>query len=307
MLGPPRILKYGLSRPTDKRSGGELKEGVLVSDMRGQSRTVGAIRSWPVLLAALLLALLTVQLLVLASVASANPDNPNDPEYWEARYPNAIACYYHDGAQLNTQHGRITNDGQAVTLKPFREAWPGDHYEVLVVKSGSVDVGNGPGNAVYPHPSVGVPYFGPLNAGGEQGQVSHWIICKGEDAVVTTTTTEAPTTTTTTEEPTTTTTTTEATTSTTEAPTTTTTSVAPTSTQATTTTTEAPTTTTTQGSTSTEATTTTLQVLSSGVETLPDTGAEIEDVAMAGLLIFLFGLSVVAWARVAGTAAARRD
>jgi hypothetical protein len=269
----------------------------------------------------MLLALLTVQVLVLAS--SAEAANPNDPEYWEGQFPDAIACYKHDGSQLITQHGWITDDGKSVTLRTFREAWPGDHYEVLVVKSGSVDNGWGPGNAVYVHPNALVAYFGPLNASGEQGEVSHWIVCKGEDEVVTTTTTtttipEEPTTTTTTtipEEPTTTTTTTipeEPTTTTIpEEPTTTTIPEEPTTT-ITTTTLQAPTstsatTTTTVASTSTAATSTTLQVLSSGVESLPDTGAEIEDVAMAGLMLILFGLAVVAWARVARIASARRD
>jgi hypothetical protein len=49
------------------------------------------------------------------------------------------------------------------------------------------------------------------------------------------------------------------------------------------------------------------QVKDATVEALPDTGAEIEDVAMAGLLIILFGLATVAWARVARLTTARRN
>jgi hypothetical protein len=266
-------------------------EGILVSDFRVRSRTLQTVRSWPVLLAALLLAMLAFQTLVLASAASAA--GPDDPGYWEDLYPGVIDCFKHTGDSV---HGNVTNDGEAVTLKPFNQNWPGNHYALLVVNSGDVDHGAGPGNALYPEPAVGSAYFGPKSESGEQGQVEHWIICKGEAEVTTTTTTEAPTTTTTTQAPVTTTTTeAPATTTTTEASTTTTAPVAPTSTAAPTTT-AAPTSTT-AGS----------NVESSGVETLPDTGAEVEDVAVAGALLLLFGLVLVGGARVAGRISTQKD
>lgn len=248
-------------------------EGILVSDFRVRSRTLQTVRSWPVLLAALLLAILTFQTLVLASAASAA--GPDDPGYWEDLYPGVIDCFKHTGDSV---HGNVTNDGEAVTLKPFNQNWPGNHYALLVVNSGDVDNGAGPGNALYLEPSVGSAYFGPKSESGDQGQVEHWIICKGEAEVTTTTTTEAPATTTTTE----------------ARVTTTTTPVAPTSTAAPTT--AAPTSTT-AGST----------VESSGVETLPDTGAEVEDVAVAGALLLLFGLVLVGGARVAGRISTQKD
>jgi ribosomal protein L31 len=146
------------------------------------------------------------------ATASAAPVNYNDPAYWEGYFENLTgheaACYTHEG---DSNHGVDNGDG-SVTLYPFNQAWPGDHWEGLVVKSGSVDNGYGPGNAAYLHPEAGVPYFGPLNAGGEQGEVSHWIACKGTtpdtptttslppattSSTTTTTSTAAPTTTTT--------------------------------------------------------------------------------------------------------------
>jgi hypothetical protein len=107
------------------------------------------------------------------------------------------------------------------------------------------------GNAVYFEPDHGVPYFAPINSGGQQADVSHWIVCKGTVPATTTTTTVVETTTTTEAE---TTTTTEAeTTTTTEAETTTTSTTVP---EETTTTTEAETTTTSSTTVPEETTTT---------------------------------------------------
>jgi len=104
-------------------------------------------------------------------------DNTNNPAYWEALYTSHQAsCYTHTG---NSDHGVLTGDGNGVILNTFNQSWPGDHWEVLIVKGGSVDYGDGPGNKVYPHPSAGTAYYAPLNNGGQQAAVSHWIVCKG--------------------------------------------------------------------------------------------------------------------------------
>jgi hypothetical protein len=100
----------------------------------------------------------------------------NSPKYWEDRYADHQAeCYSSTG---NSDHGRLTNGKKTVTLYPFNQAWPGDHWEVLVVKAGNT-------NNVIHHPVAGVAYASPVNKGGKQAEVSHWIVCKG-------TTPEAP-------------------------------------------------------------------------------------------------------------------
>ena len=129
-------------------------------------------------LAALLVAAGTGWLAQAGSVNAAS-SNPNDAAYWEARAGHDAKCYKHDPATNGGSHGYLTDDGKAVTLNPFDPSWPGDHWELLVVKSGSNDIGHGPGNAVYVHPQAGIPYFGPANGSGDIGAVSHWIVCKG--------------------------------------------------------------------------------------------------------------------------------
>ena len=54
---------------------------------------------------------------------------------------------------------------------------PGN-WVLLVVNSGSGGPA-GDGNLVYHNPVAGTAYFGPLNNGGQQGAVSHWIVCTG--------------------------------------------------------------------------------------------------------------------------------
>lgn len=95
----------------------------------------------------------------------------NHTDYWEQEYPNAIKCYSSEG---NTDHGRITDGGKTVTLNEYQESWPGDHWEVLVIKAGSV------WNSVIENPQPGVAYASPPNDAGKQADVSHWIVCKGE-------------------------------------------------------------------------------------------------------------------------------
>lgn len=108
--------------------------------------------------------------------ADSSSGKTNSASYWEGQFDHPASCYKHDG---NSEHGTVTNGGKAVTLYTFNQSWPGDHWEALIVKGGSVDNGSGPGNVVYTHPSAGTPYLTPLNAGGQQSDVSHWIVCKG--------------------------------------------------------------------------------------------------------------------------------
>lgn len=125
---------------------------------------------------------------------SAGADhNPNDPDYWESRTEHPSTCYYHEAD--GGSHGGLADNGKAVKLKAFQPSW-GTHWELLVVKGGSIDVGYGRGNAVYDHPSAGVNYYPPSNGGGQRPSVSHWIVCKGTVPPTTTTppTTVPPTT-----------------------------------------------------------------------------------------------------------------
>ena len=125
------------------------------------------------------LALALIMLGLAAPAAATQPPGPNRPEYWEERYPNAVACYKVEGAK-SSAHGTISQDKKSITLVPFQQSWLGDRWEVLIVKGGSVDTGFGPGNAVYDLPSAGVAYSAPNNNGGNVADVSHWIVCKGE-------------------------------------------------------------------------------------------------------------------------------
>lgn len=115
------------------------------------------------------------------ATASGSPadNNPNHPSYWEKRTEHPATCYEHNPPGERNAHGKLVDDGKAVKLNAYDEDWPGDHWELLVVKSGSRDIGYGIGNAVYAHPVAGTAYYGPTTAGGQQGAVSHWIVCKG--------------------------------------------------------------------------------------------------------------------------------
>ena len=104
--------------------------------------------------------------------AQADSHTPNQAGYWEDLYPEASECIKY-GATGSNQHG--SSDGTAVTLNS------GFEFVVLIVKGGSVDHGYGPGNAVYENPVAGTAYSAPANAGGQSAEVSHWIICVGEE------------------------------------------------------------------------------------------------------------------------------
>ncbi|MGU3647044.1 hypothetical protein ACLBXX_18965 [Microbacterium sp. C23T] len=98
----------------------------------------------------------------------------NKTSYWEKQYASHGAkCYSYD-ADDSTAHGKVTDSGKTVTLKPFSSSWtPYDHWELLVIKGGSL------WNNVIEHPKAGVAYASPSN-GNNQADVSHWIVCKGK-------------------------------------------------------------------------------------------------------------------------------
>lgn len=111
----------------------------------------------------------------LSTSASAN-DGPNQAGYWKAKYPNAVECYKYDAnSQGQTANGHGVSSGNTVTLAQYGADWPGDRWEVLIVKAGNTDTGSGPGNVVYNLPTAGTPYAAP-----EGKTVSHWIVCKGQ-------------------------------------------------------------------------------------------------------------------------------
>lgn len=133
---------------------------------------------------ALVAAALVVAPLVTAGASAAEPvlkgelgvlqpwsSDTNKTSYWEKLYAahNAV-CYSAEGS---TSHGKITDGGKTVTLKPFDQDWPGDHWELLVIKGGSL------WNNVIEHPAAGVAYASPVTKSGKQSNVSHWIVCKG--------------------------------------------------------------------------------------------------------------------------------
>jgi LPXTG-motif cell wall-anchored protein len=101
---------------------------------------------------------------------ATNSDNPNDAAYWLPRAGDGATCAKHNPGD-ETSDGEITDGGTSVTLNP-------GNWVLLVVKSGS-EGPNNDGNLVYDDPVAGTAYSGPLNAGGQQGAVSHWIVCTG--------------------------------------------------------------------------------------------------------------------------------
>jgi hypothetical protein len=142
-------------------------------------------RTFKALAGALVAAALVVAPLVTAGASAAEPDIvgtpgtpvPATPEsngvaYWEDLYAEHDAdCYKVDGPK-SSGHGTISDDKKTITLKPFQDSWNGDHWEVLVIKAGDT-------NAVFEHPDAGIAYASPTNPGGNQAEVSHWIVCKG--------------------------------------------------------------------------------------------------------------------------------
>jgi hypothetical protein len=87
----------------------------------------------------------------------------NNPSYWESE---GIECANY-GSEQSTTDGAITDGGKTVTLNSIAP----DVWVSLIVKGGSVS------NNVIANPEVGVAYASPLNTGGQQSNVSHWIAC----------------------------------------------------------------------------------------------------------------------------------
>ncbi|GIG53802.1 hypothetical protein [Demequina activiva] len=107
-----------------------------------------------------------------AAVADQSDSDKNKVEYWEAQYENAVACYKY-GDTANNAHGKVSADKKTVTLKPYNANWPGDRWEVLIVKAGSLSSVADP-HKVYELPTAGTAYTAPENKA-----ISHWIVCKG--------------------------------------------------------------------------------------------------------------------------------
>ena len=116
--------------------------------------------------------------------APALDEDTNNESYWENRYAAHNATCY--DAEREHQPRQRHRGGKTVTLKPFDQDWPGDHWELLVVKAGNL------WNNVIVHPTAGVAYASPLNGGGQQGAVSHWIVCKGTTPTPTVVTPKPP-------------------------------------------------------------------------------------------------------------------
>lgn len=109
-------------------------------------------------------------------------DNMNTAAFYENNpdYPGVIDCYYYGDGQNGQPHGYQSQGG--VVLNPFVQSWPGDRWELLVVKGG-------PDRNIYTLPTAGQVYYAPNNPSGGPAGVSHWIVCKGlspqpEDKVV---------------------------------------------------------------------------------------------------------------------------
>ncbi|MFE5407343.1 hypothetical protein [Microbacterium sp. NPDC056569] len=142
-------------------------------------------RTFKALTGALIAAALVVAPLVTAGATAAEPvlkgevgklepatPEGNAPGYWEKLTEHTSACYKVDGP-WSSSHGTISSDKKTITLKPYQAGWWGDHWELLIIKAGTT-------NNVIKHPQAGVAYASPANNGGNQADVSHWIVCKGK-------------------------------------------------------------------------------------------------------------------------------
>lgn len=99
-----------------------------------------------------------------ATDVPSEQDKTNGVTYWEDLYGPGVTCYK-DDATL----GYV--DGYDVILNDAG-------WTVLIVKGGSVDYGDGPGNMVYEEPGANTTgYIPPDNGGDQQAGVSHWIVC----------------------------------------------------------------------------------------------------------------------------------
>ena len=110
--------------------------------------------------------------IVLFSAGTTTADNPNDASYWESYdgLEHPASCVKFDPPGTETPYGGLGDAGKAVVLNEFDQSWPGDHFELLIVKAGSTG-GDGAGNAIYLHPEAGQEYTAPLNGGGQRPAV----------------------------------------------------------------------------------------------------------------------------------------
>ncbi|WP_345801525.1 hypothetical protein AAIB33_19045 [Microbacterium sp. AZCO] len=105
------------------------------------------------------------------TIEAATSDG-NHESYWQARYASYNATCYKHSLTESTVHGAVTDGGKTVTLAPFQSSWPGNGWAALIVNSGT-------SNNVIVKPVAGIAYASPVNNGGQQATVSHWIVCKG--------------------------------------------------------------------------------------------------------------------------------
>lgn len=107
-----------------------------------------------------------------ASPAAAYPSgsDANHPSSWEDQFEHPAQCYKHE-AGSNSAHGYYAS-AKVYVLNPFQQAWPGDHWEAIIVKAGQA-------NDVFVHPQPG-------NYSALSGKnISHVIVCKGTTPEVT--------------------------------------------------------------------------------------------------------------------------
>jgi hypothetical protein len=106
------------------------------------------------------------------TIEAQTPKGNNTP-YWEERYADYdVKCYKHGGDAGAYDHGTVSADRKTVTLKQFNQDWWGTGWVVLVINAGT-------SNNVIENPKADVAYASPENNGGQQANVSHWIVCKG--------------------------------------------------------------------------------------------------------------------------------
>ncbi len=97
-------------------------------------------------------------------------EDTNHPEYWEDLYdlPEGSCVKYDADENGNSSGDEGSSSGKTVTLNA-------GSWTLLVVKGGNVS------NNVIVDPTPGVAYASPLNSGGQQSNVSHWIVCYGDE------------------------------------------------------------------------------------------------------------------------------
>ena len=100
-------------------------------------------------------------------------NDTNHAWYWEAWLEenghHEAQCYEHDRDKASNSHGYLL-DSKTVVLNAYGNDWPGDHWELLVVKAGSEF------NLVTVDPNSGLPGYSAY----DNKDISHYIVCKGD-------------------------------------------------------------------------------------------------------------------------------